>query len=420
MASLEEIKNQLNQAAGHNWNCKSVSWEDVSRGVSSSGLSCWGPNISDVRLLEKNNTLLYTLRSDNWNEMIGQCSAQDIAVVVGNTDDTGELRPITLKEYLMNIGDYASYSGLNMDSVYNEALDDTVSVRFQTVFLPVSEDRSEMEFCSEVYNYQTRRDSDPKNLLLLVTPQGSSLQQDGKGAKKVFFHEYDFSSDKTHRYWLSAESSSHSVGGSQEETEEEMQKAMARGKSTAIHIGTRAMGTRFNVQMLIQIPLKQKEVRRYRGLLFLGGSSYSNEEMGCDSSDEYMGCMDFRLRGAVSCDGGGYGQSFAARVSRGSEHDIWDGLTVKNVERDPSQHITCTVTMYYTVESGIPTPEDVQAAVRDLEEMYASCRKSSRLTDANELLAEMNPEIHEKIQKKIKEQPYIPKKYKVVSEGFPC
>jgi len=62
-----------------------------------------------------------------------------------------------------------------------------------------------------------------------------------------------------HRYWLEAEPSKHSVVGPQNETEEEAQQAAARGKAVASVIGIRAMGTRFNAMMTVQIPLVQHE-----------------------------------------------------------------------------------------------------------------------------------------------------------------
>lgn len=77
----------------------------------------------------------------------------------------------------------------------------------------------------------------------------------------MYFHSVD-PIGVTHRHWLEAEQSSHKVGGAQKETEEEIKDALSRGKSTAIHIGTAAMGTRFNVQMLIQLPVKQKKQPR--------------------------------------------------------------------------------------------------------------------------------------------------------------
>merc|ERR1712072_1167387 len=53
--------------------------------------------------------------------------------------------------------------------------------------------------------------------------------------------------------------------GEQKETKEERDDAIARGKATSSVIGTKAMGTRFNVLMTVQIPLEQKpKPRRIR------------------------------------------------------------------------------------------------------------------------------------------------------------
>merc|ERR1712167_408389 len=49
-------------------------------------------------------------------------------------------------------------------------------------------------------------------------------------------------------------------------TKEEAQAAAQRGKATASVIGTRSMGTRFNVLMTIQVPLKQKPQPKPRGM----------------------------------------------------------------------------------------------------------------------------------------------------------
>ena len=87
-----------------------------------------------------------------------------------------------------------------------------------------------------------------------------ALQQDGKGAKKLYHHVKE-EDGRVNRYWLEAESSSHKVGGSQVETKEEKEDALERGKATSSVIGTKAIGTRFNVLMTIQVPLKQKDVK---------------------------------------------------------------------------------------------------------------------------------------------------------------
>merc|ERR1711988_225384 len=153
--------------------------------------------------------------------------------------------------------------GENLD---NDILDQKCSIRFQTTFLPVKEDaKATLEFATEAYNYNTRSDADPRNLILLCTTQGIALQQDGKGKKRLYHHAVD-SENKIHRYWLEAERSKHKVGGEQKETKEERDDAIARGKATSSVIGIKSMGTRFNVLMTIQIPLEQKKKPQFRSL----------------------------------------------------------------------------------------------------------------------------------------------------------
>ena len=104
--------------------------------------------------------------------------------------------------------------------------------------------RSSLPILETRYNYQTRSDDDPKNLLLLCTTQGSAIQQDGAGAKKLYHHAVN-PSDKTGevcRYWFEAERTKHKVGGAQKETDEEKADALKRGKAVSAVIGTRAMG----------------------------------------------------------------------------------------------------------------------------------------------------------------------------------
>ena len=163
-----------------------------------------------------------------------------------------------------NAKQYGSYAGLKTENLSNEILDKECSIRFQTTFLPVADnDKATLEFATEAYNYNTTSDSDPRNLILLCTTQGIALQQDGRGKKKIFHHAVD-SESKIHRYWLEAERSKHKVGGEQKESKEEREDAIVRGKATSSVIGIKAMGTRFNVLMTIQIPLAQKKKPKYR------------------------------------------------------------------------------------------------------------------------------------------------------------
>jgi 14-3-3 protein epsilon len=75
------------------------------------------------------------------------------------------------------------------------------------------------------------------------------------------------------------------------------------------------------------------------------------------------------------------GTACAARVSKGSEFDVWDGLAVKVPQRNAAEHITCTIVTYNLVSGGAPSQEDIVAAIEDLEHLYASCTDSGRLAE---------------------------------------
>jgi len=76
------------------------------------------------------------------------------------------------------------------------------------------------------------------------------------------------------------------------------------------------------------------------------------------------------------------GSSNAARVSRGSEEDVWGGLSVKTPARHEAEHVTATIVIYNTVAGGVPSAQDVKAAIDDMESLYANCGWSGKLTDS--------------------------------------
>jgi len=479
-ASIDEVQKAINDTCrGTDYSCKTVSWDDAQRGTVGGSLSCWGSNITDTRLWEKTGKRLFTVRSDNWNEKLGKISSSEVALLAPENAEHGSaLRPITLRKFLKTIGkeQHGGYAGLplthDLDSV---ALDDEVSIRFQTTFLPIEEDpaaRGTLEFATEAYNYNTHDDADPRNLVLLCTTQGTAVQQDGKGAKKLFHHAVDPNDGKIHRYWLEAEQSDHKVGGAQKETAEEKADALARGKATSSVIGVKALGTRFNVLMTIQVPLEQKPKPRYRGmgmgcvpapppaaggsgcsLLGMGappmamqfksmtadfGSSAPEMEFCLDGCEDYDSCasemepmeecleynemscaevyrsapLPRRRRRSMSPEKKAKktGRANAARVSRGSEVDIWKGLAVKNPKRNPNEHMTVTCVIYNTVAGGVPSEQDIHAAIRDMEELYANCQWNGKLAEpgADFMKQELTVADAGKISAKLETQPYTP------------
>merc|ERR1719502_856714 len=208
--------------------------------------------------------------------------------------------------------------------------------------------------------------------------------------------------------------------------------------------------------MTIQVPLKQQPPPRRRGGLsfsgsfgggkggggFGGGDGFGGGGFGgvgddeeCDDEDwsmdvsaAAMSMQSMPMVGALSpppaagmlrsraCRSRGappppVGKANAARVSRGSMADRVDKtVQVKTPIRDSSQHVTVTVVIYNTVAGGVPSAEDVKAAVDDMEALYASCGWKGRL--ASDGAAFMKKELTVKdavdIHKKLTTQPYVP------------
>merc|ERR1712146_521396 len=78
--------------------------------------------------------------------------------------------------------------------------------------------------------------------------------------------------------------------------------------------------------------------------------------------------------------------------------------------RDPSQHVTVTVVIYNTVAGGVPSADDVKAAVDDMEALYASCGWKGRLASdgAGFMKKELTVKDAMTIDSKLTTQPYVP------------
>jgi hypothetical protein len=151
------------------------------------------------------------------------------------------------------------------------------------------------------------------------------------------------------------------------------------------------MGTRFNVLMTVQIPLQQKPKPK------------------CTVYTRREGCCPPRAQVRRASAPPKTGRYNAARVSRGSAVDETRWTGVKNTEpkRDPNQHITVTVLLYNTVAGGVPSAEDVHAAIEDMERLYAACAWSDKLADkgADFMKSELTISEGADIAQKVAKQP---------------
>jgi hypothetical protein len=450
----EQVVKRLTQvAAKRNMVCVPVSWEDAARATYDSQLSSFGPNIADVRIYDREMTPIYTVRSQNWDETLGFVPLSEISVVTGNHVSGGAAPALTTLDKFISKSEYYSYTGV--DRATNLSLSDEkhASIRFQTVFLSASTNKDAMsdakpntvEFCTEVYSYNTRSNDDPRNALFLCTPQGTSHQQDGVGAVKLYDHRVD-PNGKIHRYWLEAEQSSTDVGGAQkaidaddidEKTKEEELDAAKRGKATAVRIGTRSMGTRFNVQMLVQVPLEQKPRPKSRGGYVIkefgsngGGFSWENDcaqslpmKQSNMKSAGVAYAMAACIRDCAPLQDMIEGTSKAARVSRGSEVDVWNGVVHKSPKRQANSRVTITVTMYQMVKDGVPTEKDINKAIDDIEALYKACNDTKKLSNAPEATVDIskNQQAAEDTMEAINKamvNPYTPPTYAPMTAVF--
>lgn len=401
------------------YRCSAVSWDDVCRDVCEDGMpSCIGKNITDTRLRRRDGSPLFTLRSDNWNERLGIVDASDVMVAVGRMRE--QPARLSLRDFLRAAGEHGGYAGLADTADLSSDLDSRCSVRFQTTFLPLSTDGS-VEFAPEAYSYQTASDDDPRNLVLLCTSQGVAVQQSMRGRSYLLHHVVD-EAGLTRRTWLEAEQSGYSVGGPQQESLADRASASACGRACAQSIGISAMGQRFNALITVQVPLLQTiAVRSPIAWSQYGGCGlddspwnsfepgFSNSSIGdflgdfySEPDDIFRGITlsasalplgDFDDNGEDAWGLGSHpapppqsspasiGTATAARLSCGSEVDIWPGMSVSNPQRHPTERITVTVVLFHTVAGGVPSSEDVKAAIDELEDLYSACRAQGQLAD---------------------------------------
>jgi huntingtin len=411
--------NNINQQiADTGYSCKTISWDDVSRYGHGGYLSCMGSNISDVRLVSKNNDQLFTIRSDNWNEKVATVKASEVAVV--DRSDSGESRPITLKTWLENNGLWSPN-------------DDKVSIRFQTTFLPLSigtAGKEAIEFCPEMYNYNTSDDKDPRNILLMATTQGLTLDTSKTKYQKLMLKS-KMDNGMFMSRWIEAEKTKYKVGAEQRETEEEVKESIEKGRAVSSVIGIKAMGVRFNTLLTIQIPLMQKEPERTRGigsgpvLFYAQSGPYKSKGKACSTSSNFFEAKDCNYSKSMinsDCDDDGaefYGlesmtlesrtvrtkgsrggpasaRSSAARINMGSDSGVRTSeIKCSDYKRALNQHITVTVVLYHVIETNgsngllcVPTKEDVLAAINELEELYRSCGSAHKLADSTFMIEE--------------------------------
>lgn len=367
-----------------------LSWEDCTRGYTDGGLSVWGQNITDVRVVDDAKTTVFMVRSENFNERIAYVKASEVAVVVGNEESslTKNLRSVLLSDYLQRFGAFAKHAGAP-EGCSLAGPDDIVSIRPQVAFV-----KAGTQFTTNVFVYGSSDPTNPQNMLLYCTAQGTSpFAPAGMQGENLYLQTVrpDGTAELS---WLKAKASEFGVGAEQKETAETRASALAAGSAVAMCIGPKALGPKFNVCMTVQLPLKQKEVARYRGGGGAQPAAFGAVTLCGEANEDAFGSSDgFSFGGSINpaaCSMRGLveqreqiGKSTAARVSKGSLATTdWKGLHAnQNWTRHPTEHATITVTFYFAVEGGVPSAPDVRRAIKELDDFFEKLGTGGRRAD---------------------------------------
>lgn len=392
------LRSLQDSVSGTGYKAYGVSWDDASRGVVNGCLSAYGANITDTTLCTKSGDKLYMIRPENFNERLGKIRARDLRVLVGNhvpNAGDADLTSTSLSDYLACIGVFGGYVGLQPSKDLSaKHLDDFVSVRFQTVFIPMTKFDAEgpvEEFCAQSYSYNTREADNPKNIMLLCSSQGTAVMQNLPGKQRLMHHVVKVGD--VQNAWLSARPTRFKVAEAQEETAAERAAAMAAGKACARALGFKEMGLSMNTVMTIQIPLVQRAAASgYKSWTKVskGGGTWSyaepEEEADCGGLFECELGSASATASELGSSGGGSGgrpvyrsapsgmprgRSSVARVSIGTVAGKAAPLVKQNPQRHKHEHITVTIIRYHAVEGGVPTPEDAKRATAEMDQFYA-------------------------------------------------
>jgi hypothetical protein len=240
-------------AARHGLSLVNVLWEDTGRWQGSSV----GPNISDVTIevvaddaAGRKLALMPVLRPPNFSDRTADVRLDRIWLKVGNERKDGAEQVISLRQFLAEPGRWLSAPGKG--AIKTGSLlaprDTHALVSAQATFLPVPK-AGKATFHPVIFNYQSSA-GDPAVLTILVTRQGASLT--------VVDNARDTVSGRAswgQRLFFNA-------GGERAPlTAERISDVLERG-TTMNGESAASLGDDANLLMLVQVPLRRRELPR--------------------------------------------------------------------------------------------------------------------------------------------------------------
>ena len=314
-----------------------VTWEDTGRYKG----SVWGPNISDMTIgvRDASGALhpMPVIRFDNFVDTTADIDSDAFWVRTGN-EEGRRLRTVSVADILKDVRSYlhqpSSWAG-SRRSLW-ASRDEHLLVSAQACFLPIPR-YGEATFTPVLYNYQSYP-GNPAVLTMVATREGTSIQvvenRGGYMSEVLYFNE---------------------DGERAPFTAVRQKEFVARGGDETSRHPTNSEDEGLNVVLLIQVPLKQKQVHHpYAGNGFFG----DDLEMSAPSASAKMNSAE---RSNVD----------NAVIGHGDVEGPFDEFNHLAIERDPRFPVRVTVQFYKATSNGVATRADIRSIRRQIDRVYA-------------------------------------------------
>jgi hypothetical protein len=333
-------------AQSHGLQILNLTWEDTGRYKGSSV----GPNISDMTIQVASKepggrgqqmiTCMPVIRYPNFSDRSCDLDPRDFTVLVGNQHGSS-LKRISLYDFLQEPTAYLSKpSSWRAEKRSLLAPRDTkVLVSAQACFLPVPK-QGLAKFNPVLFNYQSEA-GNPAVLTLLATREGSSVTViDNKrdafttGALwgQRLFHNQNGQRASLTGQRMSDFISDHDPRHDPSETPVEKRKGL-------------------NMVLLVQIPLKQKELPRRYPLATMSAPAGA-----------FAGAKSDRARRGSDVE--------AAVIGHGEEEGPFTEIDNLKIERDERYPVRVTVQFYKSTSNGVVSANDLQEIKDQIDDVY--------------------------------------------------
>ncbi len=323
-----------------------VTWEDTGRYKGSSV----GPNISDMTIQVQQQdpatkqyslTCMPVIRYPNYEDLSADINPDRFYILVGN-EKGKPLKRVSLTKYLDNPRKYmstpSSWKGWKKSLLAKR--DTHVLVSAQACFLPVPR-KGIAEFNPVLFNYQSY-EGDPAVLTIMATREGTSMtvidnKRDGFQAgmtwgQRLFFNQ------KGERAALTGKRLSDFIADGNNGK---------NGKNTK-HTPSAAGESGLNLVLLIQVPLKQKTIRR-------------SKDMACEESKAYNKTAPSGQSSDVE----------AAVIGHGKVEGPFTEIAGLDIERDERYPVRVTVQFYKATGNGAVSEADIKEIKSQIQKVYS-------------------------------------------------